>query len=49
MIRWLVLPTTTALLAVSLIAGPLRAADPPTVPVEDWAKQTDGKTGIPDG
>jgi hypothetical protein len=49
MIRWLVLPTTAALLAVSLIAGPLRAADPPTVPVEDWAKQTDGKTGIPDG
>ena len=49
MIRWLVLPTTVALLAVSLIAGPLRAADPPTVPVEDWAKQTDGKTGIPDG
>ena len=49
MIRWLVLPTTAALLAVSLIAGPLRAADPPTVPVEDWAKQADGKTGIPDG
>src|ERR1700730_8342129 len=49
MIRWLVFPTTAALLAVSLIAGPLRAADPPTVPVEDWAKQTDGKTGIPDG
>jgi Protein of unknown function (DUF3047) len=49
MIRWLVLPTTAALLAVSLIAGPLRAADPPTVAVEDWAKQTDGKTGIPDG
>ena len=49
MIRSLVLPTTAAFLAVSLIAGPLRAADPPTVPVEDWAKQTDGKTGIPDG
>jgi hypothetical protein len=52
MIRWLVLPTTAALLAaalVALIGVPLRAADPPTVPVEDWAKQTDGKTGIPDG
>ena len=49
MIRSLVLPTTVALLGVALIAGPLRAADPATVPVEDWAKQTDGKTGIPDG
>jgi len=48
----LVLPTTAALLAVALlalIAGPLPAADPPTVPVEDWAKQAEGKTGIPDG
>ena len=52
MIRSLVFPTTAALLAaalVALIGVPLRAADPPTVPVEDWAKQTDGKTGIPDG
>jgi hypothetical protein len=52
MTRSLILPTTAALLAVALlapIAGPLRAADPPTVPVEDWAKQADGKTGIPDG
>ena len=49
MTRSLVLPTAAALLAVALIVGPLRAADPPTVPVEDWAKQPDGKTGIPDG
>src|SRR6202040_426811 len=49
MIRWLVFPPTAALLAVSLIAGPLRPADPPTVPGEDWDKQTDGRTGIPDG
>src|SRR5260370_39873246 len=48
----LLLPTTAALVAVALlalIAGPLPAADPPTVPVEDWAKQAEGKTGTPDG
>ena len=32
-----------------MVVGPLPAADSPTVPVEDWAKQPDGKTGIPDG
>jgi hypothetical protein len=40
------------LLAVALltmVVGPLPAADSPTMPVEDWAKQPDGKTGIPDG
>ena len=43
------------LIAVTLLAGalaaprPLGAADPPTVLVEDWARQPDGKTGIPDG
>jgi len=40
------------LLAVALltmVVGPLPAADSPTVPVEDWSKQPDGKTGIPDG
>src|SRR6266446_1807729 len=48
----LVLATTAALLAVgllALIAGPLPAADPPQMSVEDWAKQAEGKTGIPDG
>jgi len=48
----LVLATTAALLAVgllALIAGPLPAADPPQMSVEDWAKQPEGKTGIPDG
>jgi Protein of unknown function (DUF3047) len=42
----------SVLLAVALftmVVGPLAAADSPTVPVEDWAKQPDGKTGIPDG
>jgi len=47
----LVLATPAALLAVgllALIAGPLPAADPPQMSVEDWAKQPEGKTGIPD-
>jgi hypothetical protein len=46
------LATTAALLAVALLAvlaAPLRAADPATKVVEDWAVQPDGKTGIPDG
>src|SRR5581483_2003026 len=29
--------------------APLRAADPSTMPVEDWASQPEGKAGIPDG
>jgi Protein of unknown function (DUF3047) len=44
--------TRSVLLAVALltmVVGPLPAADSPTVPVEDWSKQPDGKTGIPDG
>lgn len=42
--------TGTTLLALTLVAsGPLSAADPATVLVEDWSKQPDGKTGIPDG
>ena len=44
------LATVMTLLAMTLVAsGPLSAADPPTVPVEDWSKQPDGKAGIPDG
>jgi len=44
------LVTGMTLLAMSLIAsGPLSAADPATIPVEDWSKQPEGKTGIPDG
>jgi hypothetical protein len=46
------LVTTAALAAVALIAwgpAPLRAADPATTPVENWASQPEGKTGIPDG
>lgn len=38
-----------AVALVTMVVGPLPAADSPTVPVEDWAKQPDGKTGIPDG
>lgn len=44
------LVTGVALLTMALVTGtPLFAADPPTVLVEDWSKQPDGKTGIPDG
>jgi len=44
------LATGMTLLAMTLVAsGPLSAADPPTVPIEDWSKQPDGKTGIPEG
>src|SRR5690242_13009542 len=48
----LALATTVALAAALLLAGgpaALRAADPATMPVEDWAGQPEGKTGIPDG
>jgi hypothetical protein len=44
------LVTGMTLLAMPLAAsGPLSTADPPTVLVEDWSKQPEGKTGIPDG
>jgi hypothetical protein len=44
------LVTGMTLLATSLVAtGPLSAADPASIPVEDWSKQPEGKTGIPDG
>ena len=48
MIRALVSLSTAAALAVALlIVAPARAAD--TFPIEDWSKQPEGKTGIPDG
>jgi hypothetical protein len=46
------LATTAVLLAAALLAfgpAPLPAADPPTQIIEDWGKQPEGKTGIPDG
>jgi len=44
------LVTGVTLLAMALVASaPLSAADPATVLVEDWSKQPEGKTGIPDG
>ena len=46
------LGTAAALCALVIFAwgpAPLRAADPGTTPVEDWASQPEGKTGIPDG
>jgi hypothetical protein len=44
------LVTAVSLLAMALATGgPLSAADVPTVSVEDWSKQPEGKTGIPDG
>jgi len=39
----------TFLAAALLATGPLRAADPAPLVVEDWSKQPEGKTGIPDG
>ncbi len=43
------LVTGVMLLAMTLAASaPLSAADPATVLVEDWSKQPEGKTGIPD-
>jgi len=39
----------TLLGAALLATAPLRAADPGALVVEDWAKQPEGKTGIPDG
>lgn len=42
--------TTIGLLAAALlVTAPLRAADPASLVVEDWAKQPEGKTGIPEG
>jgi Protein of unknown function (DUF3047) len=51
MIRAMIgLVTGVSLLAMALAtSGPLSAADAPTVSVEDWSKQAEGKTGIPDG
>ena len=44
------LVTGVTLLAMALVASaPLSTADPATVLVEDWSKQPEGKTGIPDG
>ena len=44
------LATGLTLLALTLLtSGPLSAADPPTLVVEDWSRQPEGKTGIPDG
>src|ERR1700752_751971 len=44
------LATGLTLLALTLLtSGPLSAADPPTVVVEAWSGQPEGKTGIPDG
>jgi hypothetical protein len=39
----------TFLAAVLLATTPLRAADPAPLVVEDWSRQAEGKTGIPDG
>jgi hypothetical protein len=44
------LAALSALLVGALLAAsPVPAADPPTLVVEDWSKQSEGKTGIPDG
>lgn len=44
------LAAVSALLVGALLAAsPAPAADPPTLVVEDWSKQSEGKTGIPDG
>ena len=52
MIRTAIALATSAAVAALLLAwgsAPLRAADPGTMPVEDWASQPEAKAGIPDG
>jgi hypothetical protein len=39
----------TLLAAALPVTAPLRAADPAPLVIEDWVKQPEGKTGIPDG
>ena len=39
----------TLLSAVLVAPRPLAAADGESIPVEDWSRQPDGKTGIPEG
>jgi hypothetical protein len=42
--------TAMVLMTAALAAArAVPAADPATIPVEDWSKQPDGKTGIPEG
>jgi hypothetical protein len=44
------LTTAAALLAAALlVVAPAPGADPQTLLIEDWSKQPEGKTGIPDG
>ncbi len=38
-----------AALLIVLVAVPLLSAQPDAIVVEDWSKQSDGKTGIPEG
>jgi hypothetical protein len=51
MVRLLIpFSTAAALVAAAIvIVAPAPAADSPTVVIEDWSKQPDGRTGIPDG
>jgi hypothetical protein len=44
------LSSAAALLAIALlVAGPVPAADPNVLLIEDWSAQPEGKTGIPEG
>ena len=51
MVRLLIpLSTAAALVAAAfVIVAPAPAADSPTVMIENWFRQSEGKTGIPDG
>jgi len=51
MVRLLIpLSTAAALVAAAfVIVAPAPAADSPTVMIENWSRQPEGKTGIPDG
>jgi hypothetical protein len=49
MVRLLVSLSTAMLAAAIVIVTPAPGADSPILMVEDWSKQPEGKTGIPDG
>jgi hypothetical protein len=49
MVRFLISLSTALLAATIVIVAPAPGADSPTLMVEDWSRQPEGKSGIPDG
>lgn len=49
MVRLLISLSTAVALVVAAIVIVAPAADPPTVVIENWSRQPEGRTGIPDG